>query len=155
MIKIIKSPNGNEIIRIKCRKCDTLWMLSDVSSSLWLTKVKWNNCFSGVEVLLSACPVISLVLWTVVWYWILLCMVTLVKHLGEHHLNYCWKVELLQLEDGKQCQSCAWVIPCPVLFAGSAPALSPRMTKGTSTMGGTWITLLWIFWARSRWMCSF
>lgn len=40
MIKIIDGPNGNEIIRINCRKCDTLWMLSDVSFSLWLTEVK-------------------------------------------------------------------------------------------------------------------
>lgn len=128
VIKIIKAPNGNEIIRIKCRKHDTLWMLSDVSFSLWLTKVKWNNSFSQVEVLFLACPVISELLWTVVWYWTPLSMVTLIKRLAEHQLHYYWKVELLQLEYCQQCQSCAFVIPCPVLCAGSAPASLLRMT---------------------------
>lgn len=108
MIKIIKSTKGNEIIRIKYRKCDTSWMLSDGNFSLWLTKVKWNNCFSWVEVLLSACPVVSELLWSVVWYWTPFCMVTLIKHLADHQLNYYWKVELPQLEYCKQCQSCAF-----------------------------------------------
>lgn len=61
-----------------------------------------------MEVLLSACPVISDLLWTVVWYWTPLCVVALIKHLAEYHLNYSSNAELLQLEHCKQCHSCAF-----------------------------------------------